>query len=274
MCVHCSPLLAVLFGIMKSIAMTAFLLLLLYEAAIITTPKFPCDIAPATVNFNRFHLTKPNRIFLLGDSLMGQMCHDLFCDNYEKIQQKPLDSTITWYYFNHHNLRGYPEIDVYHIFHGHDAKVIKSQLWIFEPQETDELFIHYGAHAHNNKNQQFRVFVQEIYRNIALKFPGRVAWIEPFPQHFPGGIYNSSVIYPPSTDCNPINEVGNMSQAWRNEIVNEIVANSSKVHFIKAYNLLVPMYQCHRLVWTDFGVRDCTHYDEIAYSHVVKSMFS
>ena len=117
------------------------------------------------------------RIFLLGDSLIGQMCRDTkVCDRnrdgsvYSKTIS-PLNSDISnWAYFKMHRLQGAPSIEIYHlgIYGGRVALFEKELFHMFHPNSSDVLITLFGAHLHTPEVVMYTVIICMKRKSINL----------------------------------------------------------------------------------------------------------
>lgn len=218
------------------------------------------------------------RIFLVGDSLIGQLCRDSkFCSRksdgtLDMVDLKPNHThPSNWSYLRAHKLRGVPEINIYHFGqYGGNVYVFEKEIyWTYKPREFDLLVVLFGAHFHTKRTLE--EFVLKSYQRLAVPFPGRVLWLEPFPQHFSKGIYDKSVEdTTPHIDCYPMSSERNQSQFWKVETIRSIVNETQRITLVPTYDLLASFHNCHKEVrfLQKNGNRDCTHYNNIAYSHV------
>ena len=97
------------------------------------------------------------RIFLVGDSLIGQMCRDTkFCyrNKFGYVQTLNINPNSTrhsdWAYFRIYHLSGAPQIEVYHLAqYGGYIHIFETELFqTFHPTSSDVLFVLFGAHIH------------------------------------------------------------------------------------------------------------------------------
>jgi hypothetical protein len=103
------------------------------------------------------------RIFLLGDSILGDMCRDTaFCNNRTEdessaftVKLKPnFSSPSNWSHFEMHNLNGGLQMSVYHL-----SQTNKQYVYIFErelflsfhPKVKDILILLFGAYFRGEK---------------------------------------------------------------------------------------------------------------------------
>jgi len=222
------------------------------------------------------------RIFLLGDSLIGQMCRDTkFCGRaddgtLDMVDLKPnYTSQSNWPYFRMHHLNGFPQIKIFHLgqYGGNVTTFEKELFWTFKPRSFDILIILFGAHIHSHF--LFEDFITRAYNRLAMPFPGKVFWFEPFPQHFQRGAFDLKI---ESTtkhlDCFPLTPERNATQFWKASTVKSIVKETSKIKFVPTYDLLAKFDRCHKEVQflQKNGNRDCTHYSSVAYTHVWRQL--
>lgn len=237
-----------------------------------------CDQKEADFVILTASMSERTRIFLLGDSLIGQMCRDTkFCGRNEDttldmVDLKPNNTNASdWSYYRLHHLHGVPNIKIYHLgqYGGFAHSFEKELFWTFKPKVYDILILLFGAHFHTQS--KLEDFISKMYTRVALAFPGRVFWLEPFPQHFFLGKYDRDVEKTTShIDCFSLTPKRNESQFWRVETVRRIVMETPRIKNIRSYDILAPLHNCHKGVkyLQKNGNRDCTHYDKVAYSHV------
>lgn len=221
------------------------------------------------------HLPKP-RIFLLGDSIIGQICRELMCvPNVMKVMQpKVAVPKATWYLLREQAIKSSQGelAKAYHLaYFGRNVSVFSNELYKgYHPSPADIMIILVGAHFHHE--EPFRHFVKGLYREVALPFPGAVYWIEPLPEHWKRGRFSSPP--PPLSDCFPWTQEGNMTQLWRKQTIRDIVRESANVTVVQAYDSLAPLWNCHKhtSLTKKLEYRDCTHYLKDAYAIVVHEL--
>ena len=146
-----------------------------------STGKTYVSFTDPTVNYSRCNhlevdfmlysssMTKNGRIFLLGDSLIGQMCRDTkFCGKavdgsvYTVNLTPNITSPTTWSYFRMHFLNGAPKVQIYHLGqYGGQIYIFEKELfWGFHPKANDILIMLFGAHFHDSQVFAYVIYIQ------------------------------------------------------------------------------------------------------------------
>ena len=122
-----------------------------------------CNYVDADFQYLLTNLTSSSgkvRIFLVGDSLIGQMCQDTkFCDRNKfgtlyTLKMNPMHTLQSdWIDFTMHRLSGAPRIEVYYFSqYGGYIHVFEKELFqTFHPTSSDVLIILFGAHSREPK---------------------------------------------------------------------------------------------------------------------------
>lgn len=220
-------------------------------------------------------IIKP-RIFLVGDSIVGQICREVLCVPGAQLDIQPriVVPNNTWYLLREHAVKlSQGEISkAYHLAYFRlNVSIFREEIYQgFRPTPLDIMVILVGTHS--NKVEYFKTYIKSLYEDVALPFPGRVFWIEPLPQHFKTGRYIEKP--KPLTDCFPWTQASNLTQFWRKETVNTVVQETANIKIIRAYDKLAPLWNCHKLVPAnkELDFRDCTHYLPEVYASIIQAL--
>ena len=147
-------------------------------ASSVAAEKTYVSLTDPTVNYSRCNfpemdfmlyssaMSKKSRIFLLGDSLIGQMCRDTkFCGKMGDgslftVNLTPnITSPSNWSYFRMHHLNGVRKVKVFHLGqYGGQIYIFEKELfWGFHPKANDILIMLFGAHFHEPKVMDFGI---------------------------------------------------------------------------------------------------------------------
>lgn len=245
-----------------------------YGLASNCTTQHLCDVPVAKYPMHLLNVSRESRIFLLGDSLIGQLCRESgFCKAYNntmfgRVMSAQHTNPALWYKLAEYKLNSVFSNPVYYLSHFRveNVKLFKDELFkTYKPTEGDILIIQFAAHFQSTEKEVYDKWVKMTYNDIVLAFQGRVFWFEPMPQHFSGGIWTPTDKI--ATTCNKIDNAKNQTQYWRVEIMRRHVLETDNIRVIPIYHMLAPMWNCHRSV--DDGKHcDCTHYSNNVYTHV------
>lgn len=142
------------------------------------------------------------RIFLYGDSLIGQMGLSL------AMRDARHTTLTTWSDLNATACKRFQylrtarpfvgcrhQVDLVHLGQFTDPSCVAAELYEgsanLRPEKNDVLVILQGAHhrMHTEAHIEFYADFVRAIPSVAAKFPGRVVWVEPFVQHFRRGIW-------------------------------------------------------------------------------------
>jgi len=108
-----------------------------------------------------------------------------------------------------------------------------------------------------------------------VPFPGQTFWFEPFPQHFFNGEYIGSAAAQEDR-CYPLTPQANETQHWRVRIYNSIVIETARIHRVRVYERLAPLWDHHVAGKGIFNVSvkaaDCTHYTTIGSAYAMDAL--
>lgn len=138
-------------------------------------------------------LNETSRIFLIGDSIMGQIALELAPNaTTREIKVKERDKFQKGLKVLKSGL--YPQIDFIYVSAYEHPKYIMEEVKIhFNFSSRDIIVVLNGAHTVGNAEGRKRYldFVEILYDEM-LRLPCEIYWLEPFPQHFSSGIYQQT----------------------------------------------------------------------------------
>lgn len=237
-----------------------------------------------------------SRLFLIGDSVIGQMCElgqpGLCCSPARPCQGAPPFQGNEWVLtmdkMPEYSDRGWQHLrrfkvrtagggafnDAYQVA-PEVGKYTKTQKDVDErivgavslimkflaqltPNENDVMVLGMLGNHFNSRLDAFDTYMARLMTDVVNPFPGRVVVMGYSPQHFRGtGSYNGQ-----KSACFPLAPPGDVSapvNSFRNSLLMYNVwknLDHPRSRVVDVYELLLPLWSCHR------AMGDCTHWED------------